>query len=50
MTRAISAVAQGDLLETVEFDIDGRPLQGEFLRSAAIVKIMIEQLRVFRSW
>src|SRR6266581_2385826 len=49
MTRAISAVAQGDLLQTVQLDIDGRPLQGEFLRSAAIVNTMIEQLGVFTS-
>src|SRR5262249_7774680 len=34
VTRAISAVAQGDLLQTVRLDVDGRPLQGEFLRSA----------------
>ena len=34
VTRAIAAVAQGDLLETVRLDVDGRPLQGEFLRSA----------------
>jgi len=49
MTRAISAVAQGDLLQKVQLDIDGRPLQGEFLRSAAIVNTMIEQLGVFTS-
>src|SRR5262245_57923325 len=30
VTGAIAAVAQGDLLETVRLDIDGRPLQGEF--------------------
>src|SRR5215469_11091849 len=34
MTRAISAVAQGDLSEKVELDMEGRPLQGEFLQSA----------------
>ena len=34
VTRAIAAVAQGDLLQTVRLDVDGRPLQGEFLRSA----------------
>src|SRR5205085_10448732 len=37
VTRAISAVAQGDLLQTVRLEVDGRPLQGEFLRSATIV-------------
>ena len=49
MTRAITAVAQGDLLETVSLDVDGRPLQGEFLRSATIVNTMIKQLGVFTS-
>jgi HAMP domain-containing protein/CheY-like chemotaxis protein/signal transduction histidine kinase len=49
VTRAISAVAQGDLLQTVRLDVDGRPLQGEFLRSATIVNTMIKQLSVFTS-
>jgi HAMP domain-containing protein/signal transduction histidine kinase/DNA-binding response OmpR family regulator len=49
VTRAIAAVAQGDLLETVQLDVDGRPLQGEFLRSAKIVNRMIKQLNVFTS-
>ncbi|HZP77243.1 MAG TPA: HAMP domain-containing protein, partial [Pseudolabrys sp.] len=49
VTRAISAVEQGDLLQTVPLDVDGRPLQGEFLRSATIVNTMIKQLGVFTS-
>jgi HAMP domain-containing protein/CheY-like chemotaxis protein/signal transduction histidine kinase len=49
ITRAIAAVAQGDLQETVRLDLDGRPLEGEFLRSATIVNTMIEQLAVFTS-
>jgi HAMP domain-containing protein/CheY-like chemotaxis protein/signal transduction histidine kinase len=49
VTRAIAAVAQGDLLQTVQLDVDGRPLQGEFLRSAEIVNTMIKQLNVFTS-
>ncbi len=49
VTGAIAAVAQGDLLQTVRLDVDGRPLEGEFLRSATIVNTMIEQLRVFTS-
>jgi CheY-like chemotaxis protein len=49
VTRAIAAVAQGDLLQTVRLDVDGRPLKGEFLRSANIVNRMIEQLSVFTS-
>src|SRR4029079_4897132 len=36
VTRAVAAVAQGDLLETVRLDVDGRPLKGEFLQSATI--------------
>nr|ART36785.1 D426 [uncultured bacterium] len=49
VTRAIAAVAKGDLLQTVRLDVDGRPLQGEFLRSANIVNTMIKQLSVFTS-
>src|ERR1700694_4131682 len=49
VTRAIAAVAQGDLLRTVSIDVDGRPLKGEFLRSAEIVNTMIKQLNVFTS-
>jgi HAMP domain-containing protein len=47
MTRAIAAVAQGNLTQTVRMDVDGRPLEGEFLRSASIVNTMIQQLGVF---
>jgi HAMP domain-containing protein/CheY-like chemotaxis protein len=49
VTHAIAAVAQGDLLQTVRLDVDGRPLEGEFLRSANIVNTMIKQLGVFTS-
>ncbi len=49
VTRAIAAVGQGDLLQTVRLDVDGRPLKGEFLRSATIVNTMIKQLSVFTS-
>src|SRR6187455_2590604 len=49
VTRAISAVAKGDLLQTVRLDVDGRPLKGEFLQSATIVNTMIKQLGVFTS-
>jgi HAMP domain-containing protein/CheY-like chemotaxis protein/signal transduction histidine kinase len=49
VTRAVSAVAQGDLLRTVPLEVDGRKLEGEFLRSANIVNTMIEQLVVFTS-
>ncbi len=49
VTGAISAVAQGNLLQKVRLDVDGRPLEGEFLRSATIVNTMIQQLSVFTS-
>jgi HAMP domain-containing protein/CheY-like chemotaxis protein/signal transduction histidine kinase len=49
VTRAVSAVAQGDLLRTVPLEVDGRHLEGEFLRSAMIVNTMIQQLVVFTS-
>jgi HAMP domain-containing protein/CheY-like chemotaxis protein/signal transduction histidine kinase len=49
MARALNAVAQGDLLQTVRLDVDGRPLEGEFLRLATIVNTMIRQLSVFTS-
>jgi HAMP domain-containing protein/signal transduction histidine kinase/DNA-binding response OmpR family regulator len=49
VTRAVSAVAQGDLLRTVPLEANGSPLEGEFLRSANIVNTMIQQLVVFTS-
>src|SRR6478735_8445523 len=49
VTRAVAAVAKGDLLQTVPLEVEGRPLRGEFLRSANIVNTMIKQLGVFTS-
>jgi methyl-accepting chemotaxis protein len=49
VTHALTAVAQGDLQQTVPPDVDGRPLKGEFLRSAKIVNAMIKQLSGFTS-
>jgi len=49
VTRTISAVAKGDLTQPMTLEVDGRPLEGEFLRSARIVNRMIEQLGVFTS-
>src|SRR5262249_57203150 len=43
----IPAVAGRDLLQRVRLDVDGGPLEGEFLRSATIVNKMIQQLAVF---
>ncbi len=41
VTRTISAVAKGDLLQPVPLDVDGRPFKGDFLRSATIANAMI---------
>ncbi len=49
MTEAMAGVAKGDLTRTVPLEADGRPLQGEFLRSANIVNRMIEQMTEFSS-
>ncbi len=49
VARTIGAVAKGDLSQSMELEVDGRPLKGEFLRSATLVNTMIEQLSVFTS-
>ncbi len=49
ISRVIGAVAKGDLGQSMALDVDGRPLKGEFLRSAKLVNAMIEQLAVFAS-
>ncbi len=49
VTRSIEAVAQGNLLQTMRLEVDGRRLKGEFLRTATIVNTMIKQLSVFTS-
>ncbi|MGZ5181793.1 MAG: HAMP domain-containing protein, partial [Ramlibacter sp.] len=47
IARTIGAVAKGDLGQPMDLQVDGRPLKGEFLRSAKLVNTMIEQLSVF---
>ncbi|WP_240318544.1 HAMP domain-containing protein [Lysobacter sp. TY2-98] len=49
ITEAIAGVSKGDLTRLVPLDAEGRPLQGEFLRSATIVNRMIEQMGEFSS-
>ena len=48
-TRVIRAVANGDLSQTIATEIDGRPLQGEFLQTANIVNTMVDRLGSFAS-
>ncbi|HEV3239073.1 MAG TPA: HAMP domain-containing protein [Casimicrobiaceae bacterium] len=45
--RVIGAVAQGDLAQTMALEVDGQPLQGEFLRTAKTVNKMVDQLGSF---
>jgi HAMP domain-containing protein/signal transduction histidine kinase/CheY-like chemotaxis protein len=49
MARVIGAVAKGDLSQNIAVEIDGRPLKGEFLRTARTVNTMVEQLGAFAS-
>src|SRR6202140_485980 len=48
-TRAVGGVAKGDLGQSMALEVDGRSLEGEFLRSAKLVNKMIDQLSVFTS-
>ncbi len=47
--RVIRAVANGDLSQTIALEIEGRPLQGEFLATAQVVNTMVTQLSSFSS-
>src|SRR5437660_12265039 len=47
VARVIGAVAQGDLSKSMALDIEGRPLEGEFLRTAKTINKMVEQLGNF---
>ena len=47
MGRVIGAVAKGDLSQSVPLEVAGRPLQGEYLRTAKLVNGMVEQLADF---
>ncbi|HXE81892.1 MAG TPA: HAMP domain-containing protein, partial [Gemmatimonadales bacterium] len=47
VTRAVGAVAKGDLSQSMGLESNGRPLEGEFLLAAKLVNNMIEQLSVF---
>jgi HAMP domain-containing protein/signal transduction histidine kinase/DNA-binding response OmpR family regulator len=47
VSRVIGAVARGALTESMQLDIDGRPLKGEFLRNARTINTMLDQLNSF---
>src|ERR1043165_5990139 len=44
VARVIGGVAQGDLSKSMALELDGRPLEGEFLRTAKTINKMVEQL------
>ncbi len=47
--RVLTAVARGDLSRKMDLEIDGRPLQGEFLAIGNVVNAMVDQLNGFAS-
>src|SRR5690242_3976665 len=47
IARVIGAVAQGDLSQKMSLEVEGRPLQGEFRRTARVVNTMVDQLNAF---
>jgi HAMP domain-containing protein/signal transduction histidine kinase/CheY-like chemotaxis protein len=49
IARVITAVAKGDLTQSMPLEVEGRSLKGEFLRSARVVNTMVEQLNSFAS-
>jgi hypothetical protein len=49
MARVIGAVAKGDLSQNMALEIQGRPLEGDFLRIAKTVNTMVTQLSSFAS-
>ena len=47
IARVLSAVADGDLNQKMVLEIDGKSVQGEFLRIATTVNTMVDQLGAF---
>ena len=47
VARVIGAVAQGDLSKSMALEVEGRPLEGEFLRTAETINKMVHQLSNF---
>ncbi|MEJ7847529.1 MAG: HAMP domain-containing protein [Pyrinomonadaceae bacterium] len=49
VARVIGAVAEGDLSQNFELEIEGQPLKGEFLRTGKTVNTMVARLGAFAS-
>jgi HAMP domain-containing protein/CheY-like chemotaxis protein len=49
VARVLTAVAEGDLSQKMVLEIDGKSVQGEFLRIGTTVNKMVDQLSAFAS-
>jgi len=49
VARVITAVAEGDLSQKMQLEVEGVPIKGEFLRIATIANTMVDQLSAFGS-
>src|SRR5262249_44488103 len=49
MARVMGGVARGALAQNMTIEVEGRALEGEFLRTAKIVNAMVNQLGAFAS-
>ncbi len=49
VARVIGAVANGNLSQTMNLEVDGRPMRGEYLRISTVVNTMVDQLGSFAS-
>ncbi|PTA67158.1 response regulator [Deinococcus arcticus] len=47
MTRVVTAVAHGDLSQTMATEVNGRPMQGQFLQIVTTLNTMVAQLNAF---
>ncbi|HKU13954.1 MAG TPA: HAMP domain-containing protein, partial [Steroidobacteraceae bacterium] len=47
VARVIGAVARGNLSQSMNLEVDGRPMRGEYLRISAVVNTMVDQLASF---
>ena len=47
VARVIGAVAKGDMTQKMAVEVDGKPIQGEFMRTAKIVNTTVDQLGAF---
>jgi len=49
VARVMGGMAKGDLAQRMALEVDNRPLQGEFLRTARLLNSLVDQLRGFAS-